>query len=162
MSAGANGRQPRVFYEFGPFRLDVENQRLLKGGEPVSLKRKAVEMLVVLVEHRGRVVEKEALLRTLWPDSFVEESNLTQYVYLLRKALGDGYIATVSGRGYRFTAEALERPEPAEPTEPEAALSIAPVSWSESGRGSRSHRPQRHRSRKPAIWRCRMAKDAIG
>ena len=122
MSTGAHARQPSVFYEFGPFRLDVGNQRLLKSGEPVSLKRKAVEMLIVLVEHRGRVVEKEVLLKTLWPDSFVEESNLTQYVYLLRKALGDGYIATVSGRGYRFTAEAVERPEAVESTPAEPAV----------------------------------------
>src|SRR5262245_59472803 len=101
--------QGKRFYEFGPFRLDVANRLLLKDGELVPLKRKAVETLIILVERRGEVVGKDELIQTLWPDSFVEESNLSQYIYLLRKTLGEGeYIQTLSGRGYRFTAEVRE------------------------------------------------------
>jgi Tol biopolymer transport system component/DNA-binding winged helix-turn-helix (wHTH) protein len=108
-------KQGKHFYDFGPFRLDATNRLLLKDGELVSLKRKAVETLLALIEHRGEVVGKDELIKTLWPDSFVEESNLSQYIYLLRKTLGEGeYIATISGRGYRFTAEARETYEPDE------------------------------------------------
>ncbi|MFN7929576.1 MAG: transcriptional regulator [Blastocatellia bacterium] len=94
-------------YEFGPFRLDADRQRLMREGEPISLPPKAVELLTLLVERQGQVVEKEFLLTALWPDTVVEESNLTQNVYLLRKALGqatDGqtFIETFSKRGYKF------------------------------------------------------------
>jgi DNA-binding winged helix-turn-helix (wHTH) protein len=106
-------KRGRRFFEFGRYRLDVENRLLLKDGELVPLKRKAVETLLVLVERRGKVVSKDELIQTLWPDSFVEESNLSQYIYLLRKTLGEGeYITTISGRGYRFAAEAREIGEP--------------------------------------------------
>jgi DNA-binding winged helix-turn-helix (wHTH) protein/TolB-like protein/Flp pilus assembly protein TadD len=102
--------QIKHFYEFGPFRIDTSNRLLLRDGQPVPLKRKAVEVLLVLVKHKGEVLEKERLMETLWPDSFVEEANLTQSVYMLRKALGeqaDGprYIETIPRRGYRFAAE---------------------------------------------------------
>jgi DNA-binding winged helix-turn-helix (wHTH) protein/TolB-like protein/Tfp pilus assembly protein PilF len=93
-------------YEFGPFRIDTVNRLLLRGGEPVPLKAKAVETLLVLVESKGQVLEKDDLMQALWPDSFVEEANLTQNIYMLRKALGDNsYIETVPRRGYRFTAQ---------------------------------------------------------
>ena len=100
-------------YEFGPFRLDADNHALLREGQPVTLTRKAVEMLIVLVENRGEVLEKEALLKRLWPDTTVEDSNLTQNVYMIRQALGEGaqqqtYIETVPKRGYRFAAEVTE------------------------------------------------------
>src|SRR5262245_13981575 len=105
----ATSKQVKRFYEFGPFRLDVANRLLLKDGELVTLKKKAVETLIILVERRGEVISKDELIQTLWPDSFVEESNLSQYIYLLRKTLGEGeYIQTLSGRGYRFTAEVRE------------------------------------------------------
>jgi Tol biopolymer transport system component/DNA-binding winged helix-turn-helix (wHTH) protein len=105
----ATSKQVKRFYEFGRFRLDVANRLLLKDGEIVTLKRKAVETLIILVERGGAVVSKDELIQTLWPDSFVEESNLSQYIYLLRKTLGEGeYIQTLSGRGYRFTAEVRE------------------------------------------------------
>ena len=97
------------FYEFGPFRIDTVNRCLLEHGQPVPLKQKAIETLLVLVEHKGEVLEKEALMQRLWPESFVEEANLTQNIYLLRKALGaDDYIETIPRRGYRFTAEVRE------------------------------------------------------
>src|SRR3982750_259965 len=103
-------RQTKYFYEFGPFRIDTVNRRLLRDGEHVALKAKAVETLLVLVRHNGEVVEKDDLMKWLWPDSFVEEANLTQNIYMLRKALGGegGYIETVPRRGYRFAAEVKE------------------------------------------------------
>jgi DNA-binding winged helix-turn-helix (wHTH) protein/TolB-like protein/Tfp pilus assembly protein PilF len=100
-------------YEFGPFQLDVAERLFLKDAEPVALTPKAFEMLVVLVERSGHLVEKDELLKEVWRDQFVEESNLSQNIYLLRKALGDGanehqYIETVPRRGYRFVADVRE------------------------------------------------------
>lgn len=101
----------RHSYKFGAFRLDaVEHLLYREGGEVVPLKPKVVETLELLVSERGRLVGKDELMHRLWPDTAVEESNLTQNVYLLRKELGaaeDGrsYIETVPRRGYRFTAE---------------------------------------------------------
>lgn len=104
----------RRSYKFGAFRLDAAEHLLYReGGELVPLKPKVVETLEVLVGEHGRLVGKDELMRRLWPDTSVEESNLTQNVYLLRKELGaaeDGrsYIETVPRRGYRFTAEVEE------------------------------------------------------
>ena len=76
----------------------------------MPLKAKAVDTLLLLIESRGDVVEKDALMQTLWPDSFVEEANLTQNIYTLRKALGEtGYIETIPRRGYRFVATVTEK-----------------------------------------------------
>src|SRR5262245_8726211 len=107
------GRQAKHFYEFGPFRMDPINRVLLRDGEIVPLKRKVFETLAILVEHNGEVLDKDEMMNQLWPDSFVEESNLTQNVYMLRRALGESsrgvhYIATIPGRGYRFSAEIRE------------------------------------------------------
>ena len=101
-------KENRRFYEFGPFRIDTRNRQLLRESEVVPLKAKAVETLLLLIENRGDVVEKDELMQRLWPDSFVEEANLTQNIYTLRKALGDDYIQTVPRRGYRFVAEVRE------------------------------------------------------
>ncbi len=102
-------KENRRFYEFGAFRLDTINRCLRRNGEQVPLKAKAVETLLLLIERRGDVVEKDDLMGALWPDSFVEEANLTQNIYMLRKALGDGqYIETVPRRGYRFVAHVKE------------------------------------------------------
>jgi TolB-like protein/DNA-binding winged helix-turn-helix (wHTH) protein/thioredoxin-like negative regulator of GroEL len=94
-------------YEFGPFRLDVRQRQLLRDRNPISIQPKAFEILLVLVRNSENVVLKDDLLSAVWPDTFVEESNLTQNIFVLRKALGDGdggrrYIITVPGRGYRF------------------------------------------------------------
>ncbi|HEX4950715.1 MAG TPA: winged helix-turn-helix domain-containing protein, partial [Blastocatellia bacterium] len=102
--------QVRQLYEFGPFRLDAAERLLTCEGKVISLAPKVLETLLVLVENSGRVMEKEELLKTLWPDTYVEESNLTTYVSQLRKALGENgegqmYIETVPRRGYRFSAE---------------------------------------------------------
>src|SRR5579862_3342032 len=94
-------------YEFGPFLLDPSRHTLLRDGQPLRLTPKTFDMLVLLVQWRGRLVAKSDLMNALWPGTFVDESNLTQTVFMLRKALGDTgscqqYVATVSGRGYRF------------------------------------------------------------
>jgi DNA-binding winged helix-turn-helix (wHTH) protein/tetratricopeptide (TPR) repeat protein len=96
-------------YEFGPFRLDAVRKALYRGEEFIALKPKAVEMLVLLVEEAGRVVTKEQLFERAWPGVVVEEGTLANNVSALRKALdpgfaGEGPIATVARRGYRFTA----------------------------------------------------------
>jgi DNA-binding winged helix-turn-helix (wHTH) protein len=101
-------KENRHFYEFGPFRIDTRNRQLLRENEVVLLKAKAVDTLLLLIESRGDVVEKDDLMQRLWPDSFVEEANLTQNIYTLRKALGGDYIQTVPRRGYRFVAEVRE------------------------------------------------------
>ena len=76
-------------YEFGPFRLDTSEGLLLRDGTPVPLMPKSFDMLRVLVENRGRLLQKDELMRLVWPDSFVEEGNLSHHVFSLRKALGD-------------------------------------------------------------------------
>jgi DNA-binding winged helix-turn-helix (wHTH) protein/tetratricopeptide (TPR) repeat protein len=101
--------EPRILYEFGPFRMDPDRQVLLRENVPVPVTPKAFETLLALVRRSRDVVSKEELLKEVWPDSFVEESNLSQSIFLLRKALGDTpenrqYIVTLPGRGYRFAA----------------------------------------------------------
>jgi TolB-like protein/Tfp pilus assembly protein PilF len=96
-------------YEFGPYQFDVNNRLLKRGDETVSLTPKATDILGVLIARAGQLVEKDDLLREIWPDTFVEEANLTQYIFSLRRALGDErlvpkYIETVTRRGYRFIA----------------------------------------------------------
>src|ERR1039457_3078422 len=100
---------PRIVYEFGPFHMDPDKQILLRGSDPVPVTPKAFETLLVLVRRSRDVVSKEELLKAVWPNSFVEESNLSQNIFMLRKALGDTaenrhYIVTLPGRGYRFVA----------------------------------------------------------
>jgi len=95
---------------FGPFRLDPEQRLLLRDQRPIPLSPKAFDLLLVLVQRRGQLVLKDDLMQILWPDTFVEESNLGQQVFQLRKALGEtaqdsSYIVTVPGRGYRFAQE---------------------------------------------------------
>ena len=96
-------------WEFEGFQVMTEMRLLLAGGTPVPLTSKAFDTLVILIENRDRVVTKDELLRAVWPDVEVEEGNLTQQVFLLRKALGETAqqprcIVTVPGHGYRFTA----------------------------------------------------------
>ncbi|HKQ80070.1 MAG TPA: winged helix-turn-helix domain-containing protein [Blastocatellia bacterium] len=96
-------------YEFGPFRLDIDERLLMRDGRITPLPPKVFDTLLVLVENSGRVVSKDELMQSLWPDTFVEESNLTQNISQLRRALGDGaaeaqYIETIPKRGYRFVA----------------------------------------------------------
>src|SRR5262245_50891938 len=90
-------------YRFANFELRPLERRLLANGEPVELGARAYDVLVALVERAGRVVSKEELLACVWPNLVVEENNLQVQVSALRKALGQGAIATIPGRGYRFT-----------------------------------------------------------
>jgi DNA-binding winged helix-turn-helix (wHTH) protein/tetratricopeptide (TPR) repeat protein len=111
-------RTEKYVYEFDVFRVDPVRRRLLRGGEQVPLTPKAFAILLVLLERRGEVVEKEDLLQRIWPDTHVTEANLTQNVSSLRKALGERandhrYVVTVPGRGYSFVAEILEVPREA-------------------------------------------------
>jgi DNA-binding winged helix-turn-helix (wHTH) protein len=101
--------QNHYIYEFGPFRLDAQKRLLLREGEIVSLKPKAFDTLLTLVEGCDRVVEKDELMRRVWPGTAVEEGNLTFNISSLRKALGDDprrheYIVMIPGEGYRFVA----------------------------------------------------------
>jgi eukaryotic-like serine/threonine-protein kinase len=94
-------------YEFGPFRMDAGRETLLKAGVPVPLTPKTFQILLVLVRHGREVVTKDDLLKTVWPDTFVEEANLSRNIFMLRKALGETaqdsrYVVTVPGRGYRL------------------------------------------------------------
>lgn len=98
-----------LYYEFGPYQLNVNTRLLKRSGETVSLTPKAAEILVLLLARAGQLVEKDELLKEVWPDTFVEEANLSQNIFYLRKALGDDragpkYIETVTRRGYRFIA----------------------------------------------------------
>ena len=101
-------------YEFGPFTLIPSERQLLRDHLPVSLAGKSFDLLVVLVENSGRLVGKEELLKRIWPDSFVEEANLSVNMTALRRALGEGrddlrYVETVPRHGYRFVAEVREK-----------------------------------------------------
>lgn len=102
-------KQAKQLYEFGPFRLDADQRLLIREGRTVPLPPKVFDTLLALVENSGRILGKEELMQLLWPDTFVEESNLTQNISQLRRALSDGnddvqYIETIPKRGYRFAA----------------------------------------------------------
>src|ERR1700743_3683342 len=119
-----NAAAERTFL-FGPFRLIPEQQLLLEGDVPVRLGSRALEILIVLVEHAGDLVSKAELMARVWPDMFVDESSLRVHVAGLRRALGDGqpgrpYLAHAPGRGYRFVAPV----ESIAPEEPAGALEV--------------------------------------
>jgi eukaryotic-like serine/threonine-protein kinase len=101
-------------YAFGPFVLDPARRRLVRDDEPIPLTPKAFDTLVILIERRDQVMSKDDLLKLLWPDIVVEESNLSQQISHLRKALDDEaseprYIATLPKRGYRFVAAVTQK-----------------------------------------------------
>src|ERR1039458_7038028 len=117
-----NRQTTRQFFEFGRFRLDPAEKVLLSDGQPISLTPKAFETLLALVENSGHVLEKDELLRLVWPNTFVEEGTLLQTIATWRKALGEGpdqrsYIETIPRRVYRFSG-AVKRVEAG--TAPEA------------------------------------------
>ena len=106
-----SGKQ-RIF-AFGSFRVDTSERMLFRGDEPIQLQPKTFDLLLMLVENHGRVLEKDQLLGAIWPEAVVEESNLSQNVYLLRKVFGCDpggakYIETVPKRGYRFAVDVNE------------------------------------------------------
>ncbi len=103
-------QQTNGIYEFAPFRLDRQERLLQRDGATISLTPKAFDLLLALLERAGKLVEKEELFQTVWPDTMVEESNLSSNIALIRKALGDDaaaprFVETVPKRGYRFIAE---------------------------------------------------------
>ncbi len=117
--------------KFGPFELDVGQHTLSRDGRPIPLTPKVFELLAVLAESGGRLLEKDALLKAIWPETVVEEGNLTKCVFLLRQALGDtgaprAYVATVPKVGYRFVA-AVERVERAGDGAPRAERPAGPT-----------------------------------
>jgi DNA-binding winged helix-turn-helix (wHTH) protein len=104
---------PQQIYEFGPFRVDGRERTLLRDGSPIALTDKVFELLWLLVQNRGHALAKAELMQALWPDTVVEENNLTVNMSTLRKALGESagqrrYIETLSRRGYRFVADVRE------------------------------------------------------
>jgi DNA-binding winged helix-turn-helix (wHTH) protein/formylglycine-generating enzyme required for sulfatase activity len=133
-------------YKFGPFLLDPAEHRLLRDDTPVPLTPKAFDMLLVLVKNQGRLLEKDELMRELWPDTFVEEGNLAFNVSTLRKALGEEqseqrYIETVPKKGYRFAAQVTEltpeTPDPAEAASVSREASSAETKRKESDVGGK-------------------------
>src|SRR6185503_3254823 len=111
--------EKRIVYEFGGFALDAGRRVLAREtGEPIALTAKVLDTLLYLVEHRGETLDKDTLLRAIWPELVVEENNLTQNISTLRQVLGEArgenrFIATVPRKGYRFVAEVVERDAPA-------------------------------------------------
>jgi DNA-binding winged helix-turn-helix (wHTH) protein/TolB-like protein len=106
-------KQAQCIYEFGLFRVDAAKRVLLRDGEVVQVTPKCFEILLALVESSGEVLSKDVLMKQVWPDSFVEEGNLTYNISMLRKALSEKvsehqYIVTIPGRGYRFSASVRE------------------------------------------------------
>lgn len=126
---------------FGPFCLDADERVLLRDGRLVSLPAKAVTTLLVLIQRKGQVVNKDVLMDEVWPNEFVEEGNLAQHIFILRRALGEStqtprYIETVPRRGYRFLTTALEadatlvdtvRPSNAKPLIPQSDFRLLGV-----------------------------------
>ena len=121
----------KATYEFGPFRIDLERYLLLRGEESISLSPKVFETLLFLVQHHGEVAKKDDIINSIWPETFVEEGNLAQNVFLLRRALGEDknehrYIVTIPGVGYRFVA----------PVKEQAALPVRPAATTDKTVGS--------------------------
>src|SRR3954469_18730313 len=150
-------------YEFGPFHLDLRRRQLLRGDEVLALTPKAFDLLQVLVTHANRVVEKDELMRRIWPDSYVGEDSLTQNVAVLRKVLGDAsdsprYIATIHKHGYRFVAalRELHTPESATPRaapHPVVALALAPEAEAPAAAPQEHVEPPALARERPVTWR---------
>src|SRR5258708_31229745 len=116
-------------YEFGDFRIEASKSLLLRTGKPVTLTPKVFDTLLYLVRRRGDLVEKDDLIRAIWPDTVVEENNLNQNISTLRRVLGESrgenrYIVTVPGRGYRFVAEVKKRADASARAETASVSSI--------------------------------------
>jgi Tol biopolymer transport system component/DNA-binding winged helix-turn-helix (wHTH) protein len=118
-------RETIRLYEFGPFSLDPAERKLMRGNEIVALTPKAFDTLHLLVRNSGHLLEKDDLIRALWPDTFVEEGSLSNNIFLLRKALGEDptFIETVPRRGYRFVGAVRQFPSAA-PTDQEKLIEV--------------------------------------
>jgi DNA-binding winged helix-turn-helix (wHTH) protein len=131
MEAEWNGVEKR-FVEFGPFRVDLAKGVLLRDGTPVAITPKAFETLARLIAEPGQLVTKAELVESVWPDTIVEENNLTQCISALRRALGNGengnpFIVTVPKRGYRLAAEVRSADAAAAPERARGARSETPT-----------------------------------
>jgi TolB-like protein/DNA-binding winged helix-turn-helix (wHTH) protein/Flp pilus assembly protein TadD len=131
----------RRFYEFGPFRLDPNRHRLFRGDEVVALSPKAIETLILLVENRGKLLERETLMDALWPDVIVEDANLTVAVSQLRKALNQNgdkgeFIETIPRVGYRFVADTCEVIKEPAPLIPEERKRLQPIADNAEANGT--------------------------
>jgi DNA-binding winged helix-turn-helix (wHTH) protein/TolB-like protein/Tfp pilus assembly protein PilF len=155
--------EPANIFEFDRFRLDAAERTLWRGGELVPLTPKVFGILLALVEQSGHVVQKDELMRQVWPDSFVEEGNLTQNISLLRKALGetaDGkpYIETVARRGYRFVAS-VTRAESGQASKPASLRAIGEM----AAVNATAETPARHAfTLEPLATTGAMAESAAG
>lgn len=133
-----NPRPAPPIYEFAEFRLDAQRRVLSSrvDGQPLQVTSKAFDALLYFVERAGQLLDKRTLMDALWPNVVVEESNLTQTIYTLRRVLGERpdehrYIVTVPGRGYRFvaqvTATAVDELQVSAATEPTSPIVVPPA-----------------------------------
>lgn len=141
-------------YRFGGFSLDPGRRRLLKDGEPVAVGARAFDILHLLLRHHDRFVEKEEIIRAVWPNSIVEDNNLTVHVSALRKHLDAEMIQTVPGRGYRFAA-------PVE-IEPEGQPTAEGITTAESERADAPPNSIRQRWRLPWIGAALLSIAIVG
>ena len=167
---GQSTNRPRVIYEFGQFRLDREAHLLVSGEKIVALEPKAVDVLLILVEKHGELVARQDLMSAVWPNTFVEESNLSSNISILRRQLGatpDGgdYIQTIPKRGYRFAA-AVKQVQDEPPTlaagqdvgsraapalEPESDRSATPAGLDEAAKAGTTAGSVKKRTVWPAV-----------
>jgi DNA-binding winged helix-turn-helix (wHTH) protein len=146
-------------YQFGAFHLNSAGRELLRGNERLELPARVFDTLILLVEEKGKLVEKDRLMSSVWPDTVVEENNLSQAIYLLRKTLHDGengtrYIETVPKRGYRFVARVQQVENEGEP-----ALSVGsgpaqlePAKGNSGNNGSSQSRVQALPKSRWLVW----------
>src|SRR5260221_11633283 len=126
----------RYLYRSGQFALDSRRRTLSRADSPISLTPKAFDVLLFLAQNPNRLVTKEELLQAVWADTFVEEGNLTQYIYYLRKALGDNsedtrLIVTIARKGYQFTADVTVADSTDSTKQPAVQVSTAESSLSD-------------------------------
>jgi DNA-binding winged helix-turn-helix (wHTH) protein len=152
------------FYDFGAFRIDLGLSLLERAGKPVPLPPKAFDLLLLLARNTDRLMTKAELIEALWPNTFVEEANLTQHIYTLRKALGDlpngqPFIDTVPRRGYRLAASVREGVAAAPAIDAAGEVIRPPGEPSTSPLAIRSIAPEGERKR-AAVLDCRIANAA--
>src|SRR5262245_11772178 len=137
--------ETKAFWEFGPFRVDPVKRTLLRDEVTVSLPGKALDVLLVLLQNHGTTVTKDELMKAVWPDTFVEEGNLSQTVFVLRKTLGDVdgriFIVTEPRKGYRFVGNLTAVAGNGESRPPE----------------SQAHSRNRPMCASPAVWMVAVA-----
>jgi DNA-binding winged helix-turn-helix (wHTH) protein len=151
-----------IVYEFGPFRLEIAERRLIRDSQPVEMRAKVFDTLRVLVENHGHLVGKDQLLQAVWPDSVVEEGNLAHNLAVLRKALGEKtggerYIQTVPAQGYRFvaavrTVEGAGRAMAAQAPVPRGLREAGWNGWRRRRRLPSSPQPSRRHHRMATSW----------